>query len=1017
MSASPRPPRPLLDTWSALGLIGATGAAFAALFPASQERESRALAGAPDLLSLSYLKLALARRPDDEALRVQVAERTLAAGQFDRAREILEPLIGGGSTTPGAAALRVDIDHRAWAAVDPDDGPRRSLALARLLETIERVEPELRPAHEAEAIARVCAQVGASAKRAKILEAVARAHLADDDRVRAADAAWLELNDPLASAALRAERALTLPDQSGAVNAALALRRALAAARPGSALVLFRKLRPLYGHIPRVLELGLSTLAGVDDVEALAVAERLLALRPNDGALRERIAQLRAWTGGDQSATAAPGTLAAPRPAPLRWELGEVRALPARSASDLAPLPTAARTRANDPTPSVRAEGAGGAAPLTSERAIERAALLESLGAPERALELLNAALAQQLVDERALWDLKVGLQLRLGQKREALATLVEMDARFGATCASRHRRADLLLSLGELGGALELLATAPGPRELDDVRRITAIGWELGDMTRVRAAYRTIAASEEATVDDVRRLWLLEHEGGDLAASARAALAGFERFAELDLLKLALATALEAGDGALVEKALALGEANGARLGADAESLRLHVSVRQARAHRALLHNDPARARTELGRSEHLLELAARAQLGPAAPGFAGAAAELPGTGLGDLWKAQDRQTLELALLDGDRTTLARVYPKRAESLTTRERVFVLARLGRNEEAVGEALAGIATGALPESDGGALAADADALGADMPRKVGVLADVQSMKGLTAARVGAEGRLSWSGGRTLGARLELTELGSADELAALGGQDEIAAEVGAGLASSHVTLGVVVLEGDRPRPSLRFEQGLLEGDDIDVDVSARLNERSSDAPGLRLSGVEDELAARATLAFRERFTATLHGSAKLYSDRASREPFGGGATLDAAFGREWSLPSGVTANGRFAGYIAPRFAVDGAGASELVPDGAGWIGFGAGVSRGRISVAPVTGRRLSLLADASAGWLLPRAELGWSARLGFGVSIFGADQFSILASASNVVSTVPGFAVYSLGADYEVSRW
>jgi hypothetical protein len=259
--------------------------------------------------------------------------------------------------------------------------------------------------------------------------------------------------------------------------------------------------------------------------------------------------------------------------------------------------------------------------------------------------------------------------------------------------------------------------------------------------------------------------------------------------------------------------------------------------------------------------------------------------------------------------------------------------------------------------------------------------------------------------------------VELTRLGSSGDLSSLAGQDELAAALGAGIASSQFTLGVVVLDGRAPRPSLRFEQGLTQGGGLDLDLVARVNERSFDAPGLRLFAVEDELATRATLAFGERLTATLGGSAKLYSDRDSREPFGGGATLDASFGRHWALPLGLAANVRVAGYVAPRFAVAADEPAALVPDGAGWIGVGAGLSRGRISVAPVAGRRLSVLADASAGWLVPLAELGWSARLGFGVSIFGADQFSILASASNVVSTVPGFAVYTLGADYEVSRW
>jgi hypothetical protein len=971
MSISSRSQRSILGVWSALGLIAATGAAFAALFPMSRARETQAFAGAPDMLALSYLNLALSRTPTDAGLRLRVVERTLAAGQFDRARTLLAPLLGA-PPSPGAAALRVDIDYRAWAAVDPNDARLRAIALARLTETIDQQNtPEL-PVDEAERIARVCAQVGRSTTRAALLERVARADLEDDERLRAADAAYLEIGNPLGSAELRAERALRFPERNGVMHAALALRRALAAGQPGPALVLYRKLRPSYGHNPRVLELGLSALAGVDDVEALAVAQELLASRPDDAALQQRIAQLSAWT---RSEPATPAALAVSRtaepPTPVRWDGGDA----------LASLP---------------------GAPETSARAIELAALLESLGAPERALTLVNAALGQKLVDERALWDVKVGVQLRLGHKREALATLTQMDARFGSSEESVRRRAELLLALGELSAALELLATAPGPRDVSDERRVTAIGWELGDMPRVRAAYRVIVRSSEATPDDVRRLWLLERDAGDPAAGARTALAGFERFGDLDLLKLALHTALESGDDALVARVLAAGEHDGARLSEDAESVRLHVSVRQGRAYQALLQAQPARARAELDQSARLLEQARRAQpeLGP---------------GLGELWKAQERQNLDLALADGDRELLARVYPKQAESLSARERVFVLHRLGRDEEAVGEALSGIESGTLPDADSGALEADADALGAGMPRQLGVVADVLSMEGLTAARVAAVARLSWSGGRVLGARAELTRLGAWDAPSLyLAGQDELAAELSGGLGESLLSVGVAVLDGRDPRPSLRLEQGLFEADGLDIDLSARVNERSFDSPVLRVIGVEDELSALATLAFLGNYSATLRGSAKLYSERVDRDVLGGGATLDAAIGRRWTLPAGLAANVRAAGYLAPRFADDPAGP---VPDGASWVGLGAGLTRGQISVAPIAGRRLSVLADATAGWLLPLDELGWSGRLGLGISLLGADQLSILASASNVVSSVPGFAVYTLGADYKVSNW
>jgi hypothetical protein len=541
-----------------------------------------------------------------------------------------------------------------------------------------------------------------------------------------------------------------------------------------------------------------------------------------------------------------------------------------------------------------------------------------------------------------------------------------------------------------------------PGPRAVSDARRITAVARELGDVARARDAYRVIAASSEASSDDVRRLWLLERDGGDLSAASRAALAGYERFGDEGLLELALHTAVEARDDALVDAALDAGEKSGAPLGGGAERVRLEVGVRQQRAYRALLAHSPARARAELERSARLLERAG---------GLEARAA------FGELWQTQARQTLDVALAQDDRRLLARVYPAQAAKLSARERVFVLHRLGRDEEAIDTALASLDDSTLPERDAGALEADADALGADLPRQLGVLFDVHTMGGLSAVRAGALARSTWSGGRSLDAAVELTQLGSAPSLD-LPGRDELAAELGAGLGQSRLHLGVVALDGRDARPSLRFEQGLRVAEALELELSARVNERSLDTPLLRVLGVEDELAARASLAFGGRYSATLRGSAKLYSARIDRDYLGAGATLDAAVGRYWVLPGGIgAANVRAAGYLAPRFAAAAGDATGFVPDGAGWLGVGAGVSRGQMSVAPVAGHRLSLLADATAGWLLPLDELGWSARLGLGISVLGADQLSIVASASNVVSTVPGFAVYTLGADYRVSSW
>src|SRR4051812_7871541 len=121
MPSDPRSRRSLLNPWSALGLMAAAGVAFAAVFPMSRAREGLAFTTPPDMLALSYLDLALSRSPSDTGLRVRVAERTLGAGRFDRAREVLAPLLAEKPAQPDAALLSIEVDYRAWAATDPDD--------------------------------------------------------------------------------------------------------------------------------------------------------------------------------------------------------------------------------------------------------------------------------------------------------------------------------------------------------------------------------------------------------------------------------------------------------------------------------------------------------------------------------------------------------------------------------------------------------------------------------------------------------------------------------------------------------------------------------------------------------------------------------------------------------------------------------------------------------------------------------------------------------------------------------
>lgn len=968
------------------GLSAAVGLTFAALMPLARERQDRALRAEPDLLTLSYLRLALERAPEDHGLRLRLAERTLAAGQFEQARDMLEPLFASSAHPhPDAEMLRAEIDYRAWAAAPLHQERARQDARERLEQTLQGIDAARLSTLQAERVARFCAETGLVARRAEIQARLARAELGNDARLAAADSAHLEAGNPLAAARLHAERAFAYPERDGARHAALALRRALAAGQPGEAVLIWRRLRPRYGSEPEVLELALGVLAGIDDVEALGIARALLAAHPRDEALARRIADLTRWTASASGRrVGASPTPALPEP-PLRW--------------------------------SVELPGTAEMPPVTEAEALELASLLESLGAPERALRALDAAAARGLLSEQASWDLRLGIQLRLGDKRGALATLAQIEERFGRTRQSVERQVDLLLALGHTDAALRLLhdasagdgsardasaSDASAADETESARRISAVAWELGDVERVRAAYRVIAYSGEATPDDVRRLWLLEREAGDFRASTRAALAGLSRFADPEFSRLALDSALGSRDDHLVRSVLGETENVLGGLARDADQLRLHVTLRHGRAHQAIRQRDMDAARRELAASARLLALAERHE------------GEL-GSAFTELEAAQQKQLFELAVQSDDRQLLARTYPGQAERLSARERVFVLSRLDRDSEAIGAAAAAIRSEDIAPDEAAALQDEASALSADMPRQILVLGDVLEMEGLTALRAGAGVSYSFDGGERAGARVELTRLASWEGPSVfLSGRDELAAELSAGVAASDLALGVVAHDGAAFRPFARFSQGLHASDAATVTLLARVNDRSQGSAALRVNGVEDELAAQAHFNAADAWSAFARASAQAYSDR-DRDYLGAGVTLDGWVGRHWALPNGAgRLLGRVATIVAPRFAED---AAAQLPDGMAWAGVGMSFNRGRLSAAPVAGRRLSLLADVTAGWLVPVDELGWSGKLGVGVSVLGADQLSIAGSASNVLGPAPGFAVYTLAADYALSQW
>jgi hypothetical protein len=95
----------------------------------------------------------------------------------------------------------------------------------------------------------------------------------------------------------------------------------------------------------------------------------------------------------------------------------------------------------------------------------------------------------------------------------------------------------------------------------------------------------------------------------------------------------------------------------------------------------------------------------------------------------------------------------------------------------------------------------------------------------------------------------------------------------------------------------------------------------------------------------------------------------------------------------------------------------LIPEQTAWFGAGAALGHGDLSVAPFSGRRVSLLLDGSCGWLLPQSRLGYYAEGGFGFSPFGADLLAFKGRVGNVVGTAPGTMTWGALASYQHSLW
>jgi len=883
-----------------------------------------------------------------------------------------------------ALELELELSFRQWMSTAPDDCTARDDLLARLRPAAERwleVDSGVRARTR---VSEIYTATGQLQLRARLWEELARRKL-DAEHVEQADEAALAVNDPLSSARLWGALALQLQGPEGSRSARRALARARSADRPREALDLLKTLQPRLGADAELLELGLAISAGQDDELALTLAERLLALRPADDDLQQEVAALRAWLHPPPAPPPPPrDELASARG---NWDLERVLAL-------------------GRPHPEARPE------------LIERVSLLEATGRVPEALATLEQARASGFADDPEVWGRQLALELAAGRVEASLSTLQGMEGRFGVDREGTYRRSELLLSLGRAREALELLLRLPLESDVAHARNVRRLAWELGDLGVVRQALQALTRTARAEATDFEQLWLLDFEARDFSSALATAQRGYARFASEALLSLSIDAARANGDQQSVRSLLARAELeHSARVG-DPEFWTQRAQLEQERESAALQRGDAAAARESYGEVERLLTRARAA-----AP--AGAAR------YGELEQAERRRALSLALRDDDLPRVAALYETEQRSLTAGERVQVLARLGRSDEALQtavEQLSETPDEQAPEHD--ALESQAETLALELPRQLWLEGSAQQIPDLFSLTLGGGAEYAFSHELKLDVLAELTRFdfsgagspGNAPESEPLGdaasdgaGQYELSARLRGTYGGSALALGIAARPDGTLRPFGSFEQQLVERVRAHLALIASVNERSLETARLRLFGAQDQLGVRANLGLGEHVYLSADATGQTYWD-LDRDYLGSGASISGGAGYNVALgPDWGGANLRVAGYLAPRFAAN--PDDHFIADGTSWLGVGASWSRGRLDAPPPSGRSLALLTDATLGWLVPQHELGWSGRLGLGVSLLGADLLSLSIEASNVLGTTPGFAAYGIGAEYRMSQW
>lgn len=1024
MSAmSQRPgPRPLLGGGALILLVGAACVGLVVLLPLARDRLNQAQTSSPSSLSLNYMELSLASHPQDVELRRTLVKKQIESGQLAKARETLQPLLAADAGPDLQARLMLlDLDRAAWTAIPEAETTARAQALAQVLEDVKAVAALDRSPEQQARFAQLYLELNQPVLAAQVFDRLARADLPDAPaRAQAADAAWLAAGSPQKSAELYSALAAK-GGERGLAYARLAIERTQSAGEADATAAVIERMRGLYPDDLELLELATRIAESYSATRAYVLAVELSRRVPDNASYHRLVARLAEATGRQLRALdeyvwlVRHGGTAADREraielAKANWDLPLLRELKA------APVSAPAKAKPSRPRGWLpgrrsglqRCQAAAGsgtrgdAAPPTSPRLRalrEDLSLDEALGDSAAVLRKLTRALSGELAASEELWQRKFDLQIALGQREDALVTAQTMAQRFPSASAL-DRVASLQLALGNARGALATLQSVDVPQRAQEAvaywMRLAGLAFELGDVPAERAAYERLIALPGAAQWQYQRLWEL---APDRASALKIALAAFERFESEHMFYAALAIYREDKNEAQALALLERGEQY-AGVRARPDYWQTRISIHQQRASHALQVKDYASAKRELNRASTLFERAERRVTFE--PKVRSA-----------IVQTQNAQVLSIGLGSEDRSLIAAGYAAQEAKLSLRERVYILQKLERSDEALLLARQGLANNALSEQDRSVLELDARALSAGRAQYVKLTGDTLQMDGL--ATWSSFATLQYSG-RASGVRAEasLSQFQRLDTVTPVLDQDarELSGALTGQYARFGVELGVRARDEENLRPFGSARLQLTGEGDGGSFLRLHVNGNSQDNAQLRAWGARHALEVQTALPLGQRFYISARGLAETYVTRFSHDYIGAGLSLDAGAGMNIELPSKMGALGlRVTGRVAPRFPSDsapsaGSGAPSNItwlPQSSEWAGVGASIGRGKLDAPPLIGRDFSYVLDGAAGWLWPQQGIGFNAQAGVGVSVLGADLLTLAARGGNVLgSTIWG---------------